>query len=70
MLKLTEEQKDIRHRLQQAVEQEIGMCDGYPDLMVLASFLFDASKNIFSIYAKDHGTDALEQAMLLVKRSR
>ena len=63
MINLTANQKDVKRRIQRAIEQEIGMCDDHADLIVLATLLFDAAKNIFTTYAQDFGEEALEKVV-------
>lgn len=53
MVTLTKEQKEIRARIKASIEHEIGMCDDYADLMILANALYDSSKHICKIYS-DH----------------
>ena len=52
MITLTSGQQEITKRMKADIEREIGMCDDYADLMVLATTLHDQAKGIFSIYAQ------------------
>ena len=63
MITLTKEQKALRKRIKGAIDTEIGMCDDYADLMVLATVLYDSSKRIFNVYSKEFGDDATKQAL-------
>jgi hypothetical protein len=68
VISLTQNQKEIRQRIKQSIEQEIGMCDDQSDLILLATILFDGAKTIFTPYAEDFGTDALERAVALSRK--
>lgn len=57
MITLTSAQKAIKKRLKADIEREIGMCDDYADLMILATALYDSSKQIFSTYAQHFNQD-------------
>lgn len=63
MITLTKEQKQIRKRIKSSIEKEIGMCDDYADLIVLASTLYDSSKTIFGTYSEKFGEEALENIL-------
>lgn len=65
---LTENQKDIKRRIKESIETEIGMCDDYADLLLLATILFQSSRNIFSPYAETYGEGALVEALDVVKK--
>ena len=54
MVTLTREQKEIRQRIQSSIDREIGMCDDYADLMILASALYDSSKLIMENYTANY----------------
>ncbi len=69
MISLTKNQKEIRQRIKQSIEREIGMCDDQSDLILLATVLFDGAKNIFTPYAEDYGTEALERAVLISRKA-
>lgn len=69
MISLTANQKEIKRRAKQAIEQEIGMCDDHADLLLLATVLFDGAKNIFTTYANDFGKDALERAVAISRKA-
>ena len=69
MISLTNNQKDVKRRIKQAIEREIGMCDDHADLIVLATVLFDGAKNIFTSYAADFGEDALEKAVNISRKA-
>lgn len=69
MITLDENQKQIKRRMKQAIEAEIGMCDDHADLILLATVLFDGAKNIFTPYAQDYGEEALERAVLLSRKA-
>lgn len=60
---LSSSQKEMRERITKSIEREIGMCDSYNDLIVLASILWESAKRIFTSYAKDYGEEALEQVL-------
>lgn len=52
MISLTGSQRDITKRLRADIDREIGMCDDYADLMILATTLHDQAKAIFAMYAQ------------------
>lgn len=69
MISLTTNQKEIKRRIKQSIEQEIGMCDDHADLLLLATVLFDGAKTIFTTYANDFGEDALERAVVASRKA-
>jgi len=69
LISLTQNQKEIKRRIKQSIEAEIGMCDDHADLLLLATVLFDGAKNIFTPYAQDYGEEALERAVLLSRKA-
>lgn len=69
MISLDENQKQIKRRMKQAIEAEIGMCDDHADLILLATVLFDGAKNIFTPYVQDYGEEALERAVMLSRKA-
>lgn len=60
MISLTSSQKEIQKRLRADIDREIGMCDDYADLMILANVLYDSSKQIFATYAQHFKEDAVK----------
>ena len=65
---LTESQKNIKRRIKESIETEIGMTDDYADLLLLASILFESSRCIFTAYASTYGEDALIKALDVTKK--
>lgn len=63
MVSLTSSQKEISTRIKKDIDREIGMCDDYADLILLATIMWNSAKTIFTSYAKDYGEDALERAI-------
>lgn len=57
MITLTSSQIASKKRLSADIEREIGMCDDYADLMILATTLYDSSKTIFATYTKHFGEE-------------
>ena len=64
MITLSDDQQDIKNRIKSAIETEIGMCDDYRDLIILASILYTSAKTIFQTYASEFGRDELEKAIV------
>lgn len=59
MATLTKDQKEIKKRITASIEKEIGMCDDYADLIILANVLYNSSKQIFATYS-NRKDDSLE----------
>lgn len=68
MYGLSQSQKDIKRRITQSIETEIGMCDDYADLLVLAAVIFESSRNIFTAYQQTYGDEALDQSVDLIRK--
>lgn len=63
MVSLTKDQKEIQKRIKASIEKEIGMCDDYADLIILASTLYSSSKHIVNTYTMEFGEDATAEAL-------
>ena len=59
--------RQLTHRIKSIVNAEIGMCDDYGDLVVLASVLSDYANHIFAIYTAEFGADELARAIADIK---
>jgi hypothetical protein len=69
LISLTKNQKEIRQRIKNDIDKEIGMCDDHADLILLATVLYDNAKTIFTSYAQDFGEDGLEKAFAACKKA-
>lgn len=64
MMILSDEQRHMKDRIKSAIDMEVGMCDDYRDLMILASILFDSSKTMFNAYSEKFGKEELSRVIV------